>query len=96
MPGLAVYNSLILEKKLEWGIHPMYSTSNKSLVGTGSINYQLYPEKLFSKVSIGYSLNTFFHQPVVANDRWMRNELFAHFNFKSKNIRTYAAQSFQI
>ena len=96
MPGIAVYNSLILEKKLEWGIHPMYSTSNKSLVGTGSINYQLYPEKLFSRVSIGYSLNTFFHQPVVANDRWMRNELFAHFKFKSKNIRTSAAQSIQI
>ena len=43
MPGVALYNSLLPQKRLEYVFAPMYGTVSKTLVGMASIGYTAYP-----------------------------------------------------
>ena len=96
MIGASFYNSIILEKKLEWAASPMFSFGNKTLVGSANINYQFYPENVFSKISFGHKLASYFHEPVFSNKRWMKNELYSSFKIKPKSLRSSAVHNFKI
>lgn len=47
MFGLLLFNSTLPERRLEFLLAPMYATGTKSLAGTGSLQYHLYPAGQF-------------------------------------------------
>ncbi|MBI4946220.1 MAG: M1 family metallopeptidase [Bacteroidetes bacterium] len=53
MLGVAVYNNLLLEKKLEWVVMPMYGFGNKDLAGGASAHYNIHPDKIFQTIRFG-------------------------------------------
>jgi hypothetical protein len=59
MLGLALYNSTVPEKKFEWVLNPMYAFGTKSPVGTGSINYNMYPNKGFRRIELNTNIRAF-------------------------------------
>ncbi len=59
MLGLGFYNSVFPSKKLEYTLAPMYAFDSKSLVGTGNIAYNIYPNKAFDKVKIKVAASSF-------------------------------------
>ena len=96
MIGASFYNSIVLEKKLEWAVNPMFSFGNNKLVGSSKINYQFYPENVFSKISFGHKLSSYFHEPVFSNERWMKNEIYSSFRIKPKSLRSSPDHNFKI
>jgi len=59
MPGIALYNTTFPEKKLEWLAIPMYSTRLNNLNGVGQIKYNIYPNDIFRRFTIGAEVATF-------------------------------------
>jgi len=59
MPGLALYNTTFPEKKLEWLAIPMYSTRLNNLNGVGQIKYNMYPNKIFRRFTVGAEVAMF-------------------------------------
>ncbi|MBK5285889.1 MAG: M1 family metallopeptidase [Bacteroidia bacterium] len=49
MPGIALHNIFLPEKKFEYVLMPMYSTRTNSLVGGGNISYNFYPGSKIGK-----------------------------------------------
>ncbi len=47
MLGAAFYNSLIPRRKFEYALVPMYAFKSNSLVGTGRLDYNIYPKSGF-------------------------------------------------
>ena len=43
MLGLACFNTVAPAKRFEWAVAPMYGFASKSLVGTGRLEYHLFP-----------------------------------------------------
>jgi len=44
MPGISFYNPLLPVKKMDYLLCPLFSTRDKSLVGSGHIGYSIYPD----------------------------------------------------
>ena len=59
MPGIALYNTTFPEKKLEWLAIPMYSTRLKNINGVGQIHYNIYPNSIFRRFTIGAEVAAF-------------------------------------
>lgn len=54
MFGLALYNSFVPQKKLEFELIPMFSYNTSDLAGYGRLTYNIFPKgKLFQRVSLG-------------------------------------------
>jgi hypothetical protein len=53
MLGAAVYNNLLIERKLEWVVMPMYGFGNKDLAGAASVHYNIHPNAIFQTVRFG-------------------------------------------
>jgi len=89
MPGIALYNTLIFEKKMEWLIAPMFSIGNKSINGTAKFNYHFYPKQLASKITLGYKGSSYYQgfDAGEKQERWIKNEIRTDVKFKEKSIR---------
>ena len=96
MAGISLYNSLLLERNFEWTLVPMYSFGNKEIVGLGSINFQFYPTKIFSRISTGFNFKSFYNRPVFSNERWSKSEIFSEFKFKSQSLRSSPLQKIRL
>jgi hypothetical protein len=59
MPGIALYNTTFPEKKLEWLVIPMYSTRLNNVNGVGQIHYNIYPNSIFRRFTIGAEFTAF-------------------------------------
>lgn len=54
MFGLAFYNHLVLQKKFEFELVPMYSFGTKDLAGYGRVAYNIFPDNTpFQNISLG-------------------------------------------
>ncbi len=63
MPGVALYNSTLPERPLEWVLAPMYATGTKSLAGAGQLHWHLYPAgKFIHGVHVGLQGRLFHFQ----------------------------------
>ena len=89
MPGIALYNTLIFEKKMEWLIAPMFSIGNKSINGTAKFNYHFYPKQIASKITLGYKGSSYYQgfDAGEKQERWIKNEIRTDVKFKEKSIR---------
>lgn len=61
MLGSAFYNKGLLSKKLEFHALPYFGFKSKSLAGIGDIRYNILPERLFRKISIGVNARRFHY-----------------------------------
>ena len=59
MPGIALYNTTFPEKKLEWLVIPMYSTRLNNVNGVGQVHYNIYPNSIFRRLTIGAEVAAF-------------------------------------
>lgn len=96
MAGVSLYNSILLERNFEWNFMPMYSFDSKDIVGSAGFNFQSYPTKLFSRISFGANVKSYYNQPVLSEERWIKSELFSEFRFKSKSLRSSPVQKIKL
>nr|MDQ3048478.1 hypothetical protein [Bacteroidota bacterium] len=89
MFGIAVYNNILPQKKLEFELIPMFSYSTSDFAGYGRVMYNMFPEgNLFQKVSIGVtgSRYAYSNEPFDMNFNKIAPELYLE--FKKKRLRS--------
>lgn len=59
MAGLAFYNNLAPQKKIEYQVAPMYSFANKSIAGFTNISYNILPTNIFREIEINANAKQF-------------------------------------
>ncbi|OFY65685.1 MAG: hypothetical protein A3H98_04735, partial [Bacteroidetes bacterium RIFCSPLOWO2_02_FULL_36_8] len=57
--GLAFYNSAFPKKRFYYCLAPMYGFSEKKLKGFATVNYNWYPQKVFSNIRFGVDVMSF-------------------------------------
>ncbi len=62
MLGLAYYNHILFEKKVETEVAPMYDFGNKNISGIANAKLNLHPKKLFSTINIGFKSQRFAYR----------------------------------
>ena len=95
MVGLALYNSSINDKKVEWLINPLYGISSKKLVGSGKIQTNVNTNGLFPRIELGYKIRSYHneHNELYKEQRWTKQEIFTDLRIKSKNLRSSPFQN---
>ena len=98
MIGLAIYNSAIKDKKLEWLANPLYGLGSKRLVGSGKIQTNINTQGLFPRIELGYKIRSFQneHDDLYKEHRWTKQEIFTDLRLKSKNLRSSPFQNVKI
>jgi len=95
MIGLALYNSTINDKKVEYMLNPLYGLGTKNLVGSGKIQTNINTNGLFPRIELGYKIRSFHneHDNLYKEQRWIKQEIFTALRFKSKNLRSSPFQN---
>ena len=95
MVGLALYNSGINDKKVEWLINPLYGFGSKKLVGSGKIQTNINTNGLFPRIELGYKIRSYNneHNELNKEQRWTKQEIFTDLRIKSKNLRSSPFQN---
>ena len=90
MLGLALYNSSIKDKKIEWMLNPLYGFGSKDLVGSGRISTNINTNGISPRIELGYKIRSYNYKPelIDRNERWIKQELFADFRLKSNSLRS--------
>ena len=98
MVGLALYNSSINDKKVEWLINPLYGFGSKKLVGSGKIQTNINTNGLFPRIELGYKIRSYHnqHDDLNKEQRWTKQEIFTDLRIKSKNLRTSPFQNIKL
>ena len=98
MIGMAMYNSAIKDKKIEWLINPLYGLGSKKIIGYGKIQSNISTKGLFPRIQLGYKIKSFHNQPasLSTEERWVKQEIFADFRLKTKNLRNSPFQNIKI
>lgn len=98
MVGLALYNSSINDKKVEWLINPLYGFGSKKLVGSGKIQTNINTNGLFPRIELGYKIRSYHnkHDYLNKEQRWIKQEIFTDLRIKSKNLRSSPFQNFKL
>jgi hypothetical protein len=98
MAGLALFNSSINDKKIEWLINPLYGFGSKKLVGLGKIQTNINTNGLFPRIELGYKIRSYHneHDDLYKEQRWIKQELFTDLRIKSKNLRSSPFQNILI
>ncbi len=89
MFGLAFYNSVAPQKKFEFELMPMYSSTTKDLAGYGHIAYNIFPKgNIFQKISIGGTATRYAYSndPFDMNFNKLAPEL--NIEFKKRRARS--------
>ena len=95
MVGLALYNSGINDKKVEWLINPLYGFGSKKLIGSGKIQTNINTNGLFPRIELGYKIRSYNneHNELYKEQRWTKQEIFTDLRIKSKNLRSSPFQN---
>ena len=95
MVGIALYNSGINDKKVEWLINPLYGFGSKKLVGSGKIQSNINTNGLFPRIELGYKIRSYNneHNELYKEQRWTKQEIFTDLRIKSKNLRSSPFQN---
>lgn len=62
--GMALHNYGFFDKKLEIQLSPMYAFKSKSVTGFADIQWNLFPQQLFRKISFGANARSFSSEEV--------------------------------
>ena len=63
MLGLALYNTVVPARSVEWSVAPMYSFESKDVLGLANFNFYSYPKSgKVNQVKIGLGLKSFHYQ----------------------------------
>ncbi|MBA3664554.1 MAG: M1 family metallopeptidase [Bacteroidetes bacterium] len=84
MLGLAVHNYGLYEKKFEYLLAPMFGFKNMSPAGFAEFNYNIYPGKVFRKISIGTKVKSFaydYFETKYLNQNFDKNFKDLYFNY---------------
>jgi len=89
MPGMAIYNHLVFERKFEYLIAPVYSINNKALNGIAEFSYNIHPDNKISKMSFGYLGKTYSQSFNLdeGNHRWSKNQISLDVKLKENKLR---------
>ena len=95
MVGLALYNSSINDKKVEWLINPLYGLGSKKMIGSGKIQTNINTNGLFPRIELGYKIRSYNneHNELYKEQRWTKQEIFTDLRIKSKNLRSSPFQN---
>ena len=94
MPGLALYNHTLLEKKIEYTLAPMYSTGRGNLTGMGSVRFNFYPTSGFQRISLGLHAQKFgFESNILGISEYRKVAPEIRFDFKKARPRSLFSQS---
>lgn len=88
MIGLAFYNYGLFPKKIEGFIAPMYAFNSKTLVGSGDIYLNLFPQKLFKILQLGIaskSYSYFYSNIRKSAEQYFKLEPYVNIQFQQKN-----------
>jgi hypothetical protein len=91
MLGLAYYNHVLLEKKLETDVAPMYAFGNKNITGMANAKLNLHPTGIFSTINIGVKAQRFAYEQNVFANNYNKLAPYINLDFKKK----YATSLFQ-
>ena len=94
MFGMAFYNNLLPQKKLEFQLMPMYSAAQKDLAGYGRVMYNLFSDDyVFQKIQVGVTATRYDYSndPFNMNFNKIAPELFIE--FKKKYARSPITQT---
>ncbi len=69
MLGASIHNYSLYEKKIDFNFAPMYAFQSKTLTGFGDLNFNIFPKKVFRKITLGAYAKSF------ANDSYSKNNL---------------------
>lgn len=87
MLGASFYNGFVPNQKLGYNIRPLYGLGSDNLVGTGSLNYTLYPKMAkFKRIKVGVEVKslTFDDDDVYEYEaRFLRVLPYAELQFKA-------------
>lgn len=64
MPGVVLHNYSFFEKKFEYKLAPMFGLKSKTLVGSGQVNYHIYPKNLFQSIELQSNLKSYNYDEV--------------------------------
>ncbi len=82
MAGMAVYNSILPRKKLEFTLAPMYGFRSKKLAGMGEVKLNFYPKKVFQTISLSGNAKKFTYDSPFGY-RSFTHKLFLEFRNRS-------------
>ncbi|GAB4286174.1 MAG: hypothetical protein Kow0068_11750 [Marinilabiliales bacterium] len=80
MTGLAFYNYLVLMKKFEFSIIPMYGFKNKNIAGQAQLDYHILPEKYFKRIDFTASAKQYAY-----NENYNFQRYYFNGDFRLKN-----------
>jgi hypothetical protein len=89
MLGLAVYNSLLPQKKFEFELMPVFSYATNDFAGYGHVSYAIFPKgKVFQKIAIGVTAARYAYSnaPFDLNFNKIAPELLIE--FRKKELRS--------
>jgi hypothetical protein len=91
MLGLAYYNHVLFEKKLETEMAPMYAFGNKNITGMANAKINIHPKGIFSTINIGVKTQRFAYEQNVFTNNYNKLAPYINLDFKKK----YATSLFQ-
>jgi hypothetical protein len=96
MLGAAVYNNLLIERKLEWVVTPMYGFGNKDLTGGASVHYNIHPNSIFQTIRFGVSAEQYcYSNSPIADMNFDKITPEILFEIKKKHLRSTLKQTIQ-
>ncbi len=98
MVGLALYNGLIIPKKIEYVLAPMFSTNTNQLVGLAKVGFNHYWEhdKRADNLYISISGKRFHHNITPEALSYNRLALSSKFTFSEPIARSTSSHSFHL
>ncbi len=84
MLGLAYYNHVFFEKKVETELAPMYAFGNKNITGIANAKFNIHPKGLFSSINIGVKTQRFAYEQNVFTNNYNKIAPYINLDFKKK------------
>ena len=88
MLGLALYNNVIPQKKMEYVLAPMYSLGTKTEAGMASLAYNLYPKSTFQNIRLSANTQKFAFSSNVFNQQYLKIAPMVEFEIKKSEVRS--------
>lgn len=85
MPGIALYNSTFPDKKFSYVLLPMFSTKQKTISGTGEINYKIFGNKYFRRITLYTKAQSFgidYYKLIAMGGEYVQNEFTKQWTIK--------------
>ncbi len=93
MSGIALYNNITPQKKIEYQLAPLYSFNNKTLAGFFNISAFINPNKIFNNIEINANTKQF---AIDKNTNYRNINLNLIFKLNKKDLRSKITNKFKL